>query len=116
MARVKRGVVARARHKKVLKLAKGYRHGRKNIFRQANEAVNKAQKNAYIGRKQKKRYFRSLWILRINAACRKNGIKYSELINVLQGEKGGPNRKQLSELAQNKPEEFAKIAKGAMKI
>jgi len=113
MARVKRGVSARARHKKVLKLAKGYRHGRKNIFRLANQAVNRAKKNAYIGRKQKKRFFRSLWIIRINAACKKNGIKYSELIKKLQGKNGGPNRKQLCELAQNNPEEFTKIVETA---
>jgi len=115
MARVKRGVTAKARHKKILRQAKGFRHGRKNVFRQANQAVRKAAKNSYIGRKLKKRNFRSLWILRINAACRKNGVKYNQLIKSLQTKDGGPDRKKLAEIAQDKPDEFAKLAEEAKK-
>jgi len=115
MSRVKRGVAAKARHKKILKLAKGYRHGRKNVFRLAKQAVIKARKNAYIGRKLKKRDFRALWIVRINAACKQNEIKYSQLINYMNKNKLELNRKLLSELAQDKPEEFAKIAQKVSK-
>ena len=111
MARVKRGVAAKARHKKVIKLAKGYRHGRKNVFRQAKQAVIKAGKNAYKGRKLNKRSFRSLWIVRINAACKLNGIKYSQLIKYMNEEKLELNRKNLSSLAQNNPKEFEALAK-----
>ncbi len=77
MARVKRGVQARRRHKKILSLAKGYYNARRKVFRVAKQAVIKAQQYAYIGRKQKKRNFRSLWIVRINAAARINGLSYS---------------------------------------
>src|SRR3546814_7544439 len=80
MARVKRGVTARRRHKKVLKQAKGYYHARRKVFRVAKQAVTKALQYAYIGRKQKKRNFRSLWITRINAASRANGISYSRFM------------------------------------
>ena len=83
MARVKRGVQARRRHKKVLDLAKGYYNARRKVFRVAKQAVIKAQQYAYIGRKQKKRNFRSLWITRINAAARSNGLSYSRFINGL---------------------------------
>lgn len=109
MSRVKRGVTARARHKKILKQAKGYRHTRKSVFRLANQAVAKAKKNAYIGRKLKKRYFRSLWIIKINAACKQRGIKYSRLIKLLSDTKQDVDRKKLADIAQNKPEEFDKI-------
>ena len=81
MARVKRGVTARRRHKKILKLAKGYYHARRKVFRVAKQAVTKALQYAYIGRKQKKRNFRSLWITRINAAARINGLSYSRFMN-----------------------------------
>src|SRR3546814_16092865 len=84
MARVKRGVTARRRHKKVLKQAKGYYHARRKVFRVAKQAVTKALQYAYIGRKQKKRNFRSLWITRINAASRANGISYSRSMNGLR--------------------------------
>src|SRR3546814_16187074 len=80
MARVKRGVTARRRHKKVLKQAKGYYHARRKVFRVAKQAVTKALQYAYIGRKQKKRNFRSLWITRINAASRAKGISYSRFM------------------------------------
>ena len=83
MARVKRGVTARRRHKKILKLAKGYYNARRKVFRVAKQAVTKALQYAYIGRKQKKRHFRSLWIARINAASRANGISYSRFMNGL---------------------------------
>ena len=83
MARVKRGVTARRRHKKVLKAAKGYYNARRKVFRVAKQAVTKALQYAYIGRKQKKRHFRTLWIARINAASRANGMSYSRLINGL---------------------------------
>ena len=109
MARVKRAVAAKRRHKSVLKLAKGYRHGRKNVYRQAKQAVDKAAENAYIGRKLKKRYFRSLWIARLNAALKSHGIKYSQFIADLKKNDINKNRKELSELAAQKPEEFAKI-------
>jgi large subunit ribosomal protein L20 len=83
MARVKRGVQARRRHKKILDLAKGYYNARRKVFRVAKQAVIKAQQYAYIGRKQKKRNFRSLWITRINAAARINGLSYSRFMNGL---------------------------------
>src|SRR3546814_13772912 len=83
MARVKRGVQARRRHKKILKQAKGYYHARRKVFRVAKQAVTKALQYAYIGRKQKKRNFRSLWITRINAASRANGMSYSRFLNAL---------------------------------
>ena len=81
MARVKRGVTARRRHKKILKQAKGYYNARRKVFRAAKQAVTKALQYAYIGRKQKKRNFRSLWITRINAAARINGLSYSRFMN-----------------------------------
>jgi large subunit ribosomal protein L20 len=83
MPRVKRGVQAHARHKKIMKAAKGYYGARSKVFRVAKQAVTKALQYAYIGRKQKKRNFRTLWIARINAAARSNGISYSRFINGL---------------------------------
>ncbi len=101
MARVKGAVTTRARHKKVLKRAKGY-FGAKSIrFRVANQAVMKSQNYAYIGRKQKKRDFRKLWIARINAAARMNGISYSKLMSGLKKANININRKMLSEMAVN---------------
>ena len=113
MARVKRAVAAKRKHKSVFKLAKGYRHGRKNVYRQAKQAVDKAAKNAYRGRKLKKRYFRSLWIVRLNAALKSHEIKYSEFIDALKKNNVTQNRKELSRLAIEKPEEFAKIVEKA---
>jgi len=84
MARVKRGVVARRRHKKILSRAKGYYNARRKVFRVAKQAVIKAQQYAYIGRKQKKRQFRALWIVRINAGARQFGLSYSRLMNGLK--------------------------------
>ena len=99
MARIKGAMHTRKRHKKVLKLAKGYRGGRSRLFRTANEAVMKAMSNAYIGRKLKKRDFRQLWIARINAAARANGMNYSTMMNGLKKAGISINRKMLAEIA-----------------
>ena len=99
MARVKRGVTARRRHKKILKLAKGYYNARRKVFRVAKQAVTKALQYAYIGRKQKKRQFRSLWIARINAASRANGISYSRFMNGLLKAGITLDRKVLADIA-----------------
>ncbi|MBT3697198.1 MAG: 50S ribosomal protein L20 [Gammaproteobacteria bacterium] len=109
MARVKRGVVAHARHKKVLKLAKGYKGARSKVFRVAKQAVIKAGQYAYIGRKQRKRQFRSLWITKINAAARLNNMSYSQLMNQLKKSDITINRKMLADLAVNNAENFAAI-------
>ena len=97
MARVKRGVQARARHKKVLKAAKGYYNARRKVFRVANQAVIKARQYAYRDRKAKKREFRQLWIVRINAAARIHGLSYSRFINGLKKAGIAVDRKILSE-------------------
>ena len=99
MARVKRGVTARARHKKILSRAKGYYNARRKVFRVAKQAVIKAGQYAYIGRKQKKRQFRALWIVRLNAATRMRGMPYSQFIDGLRKAKIELNRKQLAEIA-----------------
>lgn len=115
MARVKRAVNAKKRHKKVLKQAKGYFGAKSKLFRPANQAVMKSLNYAYIGRKQRKRDFRKLWIARINAAARINGMSYSKFINGLKKANIDINRKMLSEMAINDPQSFAKlveIAKG----
>ncbi len=109
MARVKGAVTTRARHKKVLKRAKGYFGAKSVRFRMANQAVMKSQNYAYIGRKQKKRNFRQLWIARINAAARMNGISYSKLMSGLKKANIVINRKMLSELAVNNEKEFAAL-------
>lgn len=117
MARVKRGVQARRRHKKVLGQAKGYYNARRKVFRVAKQAVIKAQQYAYIGRKQKKRNFRALWITRINAAARINGLSYSRFINGLQKAGITLDRKVLADIAVNDPAGFtalAEKAKGAL--
>ncbi len=115
MARVKRAVNAKKRHKKVLKQAKGYFGAKSKLFRTANQAVMKSLNYAYIGRKQRKRDFRKLWIARINAATRINGMSYSKFINGLKKANIEINRKMLSEMAIHDAEGFAKlveIAKG----
>ena len=115
MARVKRGVNAKKRHKKVLKQAKGYYGAKSKLFRPANQAVMKSMTYAYIGRKQRKRDFRQLWITRINAAARLNGMSYSKFISGLKKANIEVNRKMLSEMAIHDAEGFAKlveIAKG----
>ena len=110
MPRVKRGVTARARHKKVLKQAKGFRGRRGNVYRVAKEAVMKAGQYAYRDRRQRKRQFRSLWIARINAAVRELGMSYSVFMNGLK--KGGIeiDRKVLADIAGNDPTGFKAIA------
>ena len=99
MVRVKRGNVARKRRKKILSLASGYRGAHSILFRVANQQVMKALRYSYIGRKQKKRIFRRIWITRINAISRTNGISYSQLINELKKSKIDLNRKMLSQIA-----------------
>ena len=99
MVRVKRGNVARKRRKKVLSLASGYRGAHSILFRVANQQVMKALRYSYVGRKQKKRIFRRIWISRINAASRVNGISYSRLINKFKKSNIDLNRKMLSQIA-----------------
>lgn len=99
MARVKKAMNAKKKHKKILKLAKGYYGAKSKIFRAANPAVMRSLRFAYIGRKLKKRDFRKLWIARINAAARMNGISYSRLINGLKLAGVEVNRKMLAEMA-----------------
>jgi large subunit ribosomal protein L20 len=113
MARVKRGVTARAKHKKVLKLAKGYRGARSRVFRVAKQAVVKAGQYAYRDRKVKKRVFRGLWITRINAAARECGLSYSILINGLTLANIEIDRKMLADLAVNDKAAFAAIVEKA---
>jgi len=109
MARVKRGVVAHAKHKKILKLAKGYKGARSKVYRVAKQAVIKAGQYAYIGRKQRKRQFRSLWITKINAAARLNNMSYSQFMNQLMKADININRKMLADLAMNNAESFSAI-------
>ena len=113
MARVKRGVTARRRHKKIIKLAKGYYNARPKAFRVAKQAVTKAQQYAYIGRKQKKRQFRSLWIVRINAAARLHGLSYSRFMNGLLKANVTLDRKALADIAIHDPAAFGAIAEQA---
>ncbi len=113
MARIKGAVTTRRRHKKILKLAKGYRGAKSKLFRTANEAVMKSLVYAYIGRKQKKREFRQLWIARINAAARMNGISYSRLMNGLKKANIEMNRKMLSEIAIADPAAFTALVEKA---
>ncbi len=109
MPRVKRGVTARARHKKVLNLAKGYRGRRKNVYRIAKEAVMKAGQYAYRDRRQRKRQFRTLWIARINAAAREQGLSYSVFMNGLKKAAIDIDRKVLADLAVFDKAAFAQI-------
>ncbi|MGJ3493160.1 50S ribosomal protein L20 [Piscirickettsia salmonis] len=99
MARVKRGVIARARHKKLMKAAKGYYGARSRVFRVAKQAVTKAGQYAYRDRRQRKRQFRSLWIVRINAAARQSGLSYSRFINGLKKASVEIDRKVLADIA-----------------
>ncbi len=109
MPRVKRGVTARARHKKVLALAKGYRGRRKNVYRIAKQAVMKAGQYAYRDRRAKKREFRRLWIARINAGSRAQGLTYSKFVAGLKKAKIDLDRKVLADLAVNDPAAFGSI-------
>ncbi len=111
--RVKRGNVSRNRHKKILKLAKGFKGARSRIFKVANIAVMKALKYAYRDRKATKRNMRRLWIVRINAAVRANGISYSRFVNACKKANILVNRKMLAELAVNEPEAFQVIVETA---
>ncbi|TQQ84840.1 50S ribosomal protein L20 [Peptacetobacter hominis] len=113
MARVKKAMNARKKHKKVLKLAKGFRGSRSKLYRPANAFVMKALRNAYIGRKLKKRDYRKLWIQRINAAARMNGMSYSRFMNGLKLAGVEVNRKMLSEMAIHDPAGFAKLVEVA---
>ncbi len=113
MPRVKRGVTAHARHKKVLEQAKGYRGRRKNVYRIAKQAVIKAGQYAYRDRRQRKRQFRALWIVRINAAARENGLSYSRLMDGLHKASIEVDRKLLAELAVNDAAAFARLADAA---
>ena len=113
MARVKGAMMTRKRRKKVLKLAKGYWGGKSKLFRTAKEAVMKSGRYAYIGRKQKKRNFRQLWITRISAGCRMNGMNYSTFMNGLKKAGITLNRKMLSEIAIADPAAFASLVEKA---
>ncbi len=113
MSRVKRGNVARKRRKKILKLAKGFRGTQSTNFRTANQQVMKALRNAYRDRRKKKRDFRRLWIARINAAARINGISYSQLTGKLKQAGIELNRKMLAQLAILDPDGFAKVVEMA---
>lgn len=113
MARVKRGVIARRRHNKVLALAKGYYNARRKIFRVAKQAVTKAGQYAYRDRRTKKRQFRRLWIARINAATRMNGMTYSRFINGLTKAGVQVDRKVLSDIAIHDAAAFAAIVEKA---
>ena len=113
MPRVKRGVVAHARHKKVIAQAKGYRGRRKNVFRVATQAVTKAGQYAYRDRRQRKRQFRALWIARINAAAREHGLSYSRFINGLTKAEIEIDRKVLADLAVTDKNAFEQLANQA---
>ena len=115
MARVKKAVNARKKHKKVLKLAKGYFGAKSKQFRAANEAVMRSLRYAYIGRKLRKRDFRGLWITRINAEARNNGMSYSKLINGLKKAGVTVNRKILADMAVNDKSAFAGMVNVAKK-
>ncbi|MBU1152166.1 50S ribosomal protein L20 [Patescibacteria group bacterium] len=114
MTRIKRGVTAHRRHRKVVKAAKGYRGLRSKTFRQAKNAVMKAGIHSYRDRRLKKRTFRSLWIARINAACRALDVKYSRLIDGMTKKNISVNRKMLAEIAVSAPEAFKAVVEKAM--
>ena len=113
MARVKRGVVARRRHKKIMKLAKGYYGARSRVFRVAKQAVTKAAQYAYRDRRQRKRQFRALWITRVNAASRANGLNYSRLIAGLKKAGIILDRRVLADLAVHDKPAFNKVVDAA---
>ena len=118
MPRVKRGTVRRAKRKKLLGLAKGYFANKSKLYRAAKESVDTALKYAFVGRRNKKRDFRRLWVVRINAAARENGITYGQLINGLKQAGNTLDRKSLAEIAATSPAAFAAVvsqAKAALK-
>ncbi len=110
MPRVKRGTVRRAKRKKLLARAKGFYQTKSKLYRQAKESVDTAAKYAYVGRKNKKREFRRLWVVRINAAARENGITYSQLMRGLKAAGNTLDRKMLADMAATQPAAFASIA------
>ncbi len=113
MPRVKRGTVRRAKRKKLLKRTKGFYANKSKLYRAAKEAADKALSYAYAGRRRKKRDFRRLWVVRINAAARENGLTYGQLINGLKAAGVGLDRKSLAELAVHHPAAFARVAEQA---
>jgi len=115
MARVKGGMNAKKKHNRVLKLAKGYRGSRSKQYRVAKQSVMRALTSSYAGRKERKRQFRQLWIARINAAARMNGLSYSKMMHGLKVSGIDINRKMLAEMAVNDAEGFAKLAEVAKK-
>ena len=115
MPRVKRGSVRRAKRKKLLKRAKGFYATKSKLYQAAQEAVDKALNYAYSGRRRKKRDFRRVWVVRINAAARQHGLTYGPLISGLKAAGVGQDRKSLAELAVNHPAAFAAVAKQAQK-
>jgi large subunit ribosomal protein L20 len=110
MPRVKRGTVRRAKRKKLLARAKGYYQTKSKLYRAAKEAVDTAGKYAFVGRKNKKRDFRRLWVVRINAAARENGLTYSQLIRGLKAAGSTLDRKMLADMAATEPAAFAAVA------
>ena len=115
MARIKGGMNARKKHNRVLKLAKGYRGARSKQYRVAKQSVMRALTSSYAGRKERKRQFRQLWIARINAAARMNGISYSQMMHGLKVSGVEINRKMLAEMAVNDAQGFAALAELAKK-
>jgi large subunit ribosomal protein L20 len=115
MPRVKRGNVRRAKRKKILSRAKGFYQTKSKLYRSAKESVDTALKYAFVGRRRKKRDFRRLWVIRINAAARENGLTYGQLIAGLKAAGNTLDRKSLSELAISSPAAFASLAKMAAK-
>ena len=113
MPRVKRGTVRRAKRKKLLGLAKGYYANKSKLYRAAKESVDTALKYAFVGRRRKKRDFRRLWVVRINAAARENGLTYGQLISGLKAAGNPIDRKALADLAVTSPKAFAVLAKAA---
>ncbi|MEE3468367.1 MAG: 50S ribosomal protein L20 [Eubacterium sp.] len=113
MARIKGGLNAKKKHKRVLKLAKGYRGARSKQYRVAKQSVMRALEESYTGRKQRKRQFRQLWIARINAAARINGLSYSKFMYGLKLADINVNRKMLAEMAVSDPEGFAQLVEAA---
>jgi large subunit ribosomal protein L20 len=111
MPRVKRGTVRRAKRKKLLGLAKGYYANKSKLYRAAKESVDTALKYAFVGRRRKKRDFRRLWVMRINAAARENGLTYGQFINGLKAAGNTLDRKSLADLAVTSPAAFARLAR-----
>jgi large subunit ribosomal protein L20 len=110
MPRVKRGTVRRAKRKKLLDRAKGFYQTKSKLYRAAKESVDTALKYAYVGRKNKKREYRRLWVVRINAAARENGLTYSQMMRGLKAAGNAIDRKMLADLAVTQPTAFAKVA------